>query len=249
MIRIPAFVPAALGAVWPAAAARRRSGHSTGWLELLSSAVLFVVSAPALASVVTYTDESAWRAAAGTYTLENFDGFTAGAQVSTLPSLGLSLDKLGAYNAYPAIYDNACGADIKSAPNMLINFGYPCSFTPVGDLVFRPLRGVDILAMAYWNTGGGDRTRLEFFDGNGNVMGSIIANGGLSFVGIVSTVAPSWMRISEYSGNTIFSIDDLQVAGRISSVPEPQTLALMLAGLMFAVRGRQGRPAKTYFLS
>ena len=120
--------------------------------------MLFVVSAPALASVVTYTDESAWRAAAGTYTLENFDGFTAGAQVSTLPSLGLSLDKLGAYNAYPAIYDNACGEDIKSAPNMLINFGYPCSFTPVGNLVFRPLRGVDIPVMAVLNTRGGYRT-------------------------------------------------------------------------------------------
>jgi hypothetical protein len=76
-------------------------------------------------------------------------------------------------------------------------------------------------------------------------MGSIIADGGLSFVGIVSTVAPSWMRISEYSGNTIFSIDDLQVAGQIagrsSDVPAPQTLALMLAGLMLAARGRQGR--------
>jgi hypothetical protein len=241
------------------AAAPRRSGHSKRWLELLSSALLCVVSAPALASVATYTNENEWRAAVGTYALENFDGFTAGAQVSSLPSLGLSLDKLGAYDAYPAIYDNRCGADLKSGVNMLINFGYPCQFTPVGDLVFRPLPGSEILAMAYWNTGGGDRTRLEFFDANGAVMGSIIADGGLSFVGIVSTVAPSWMRINEYSGNTIFSIDDLQVAGqiagrssdvrapqiaeRISDVPEPQTLALMLAGLMLAARGRQGRRA------
>ena len=207
---------------------------------------LSVISAPALASVVTYTDEGAWRTAAGSYALENFDGFTGGDQVSTLPLLGLSLDKLGAYDAYPAIYDNRCGADIKSAPNMLINFGYPCQFTPVGDLVFRPLPGSEILAMAYWNTGGGDRTRLEFFDTNGTVMGSIIADGGLSFVGLVSTVAPSWMRISEYSGNTIFSIDDLQVGGRVQAIPEPQTLALllgglMLAGLMRAARGRQDR--------
>ena len=138
MNRISAFVAGALGAVWPAAA-RRGSGHSTGWLELLSSALLCAVSAPALASVTTYTDETAWRAAVGTYALENFDGFAAGAQVSTLPSLGLSLDKLGAYDAYPAIYDNRCGADLKSGVNMLINFGYPCSFTPRGDLVFRSL--------------------------------------------------------------------------------------------------------------
>lgn len=249
MIRTSAFVAGALGAVWPAAAARRRSGHSTGWRELLSCVLLFVVSTPTLATVVTYTSETAWRAAVGTYALENFDGFTGGAQVSTLPSLGLSLDKLGSYNVYPAIYDNTCGADIKSAPNMLMNFGYPCSFTPVGDLVFRPLPGSNILAMAYWNTGGGDRTRLEFFDANGTVMGSIIADGGLSFVGIVSTVAPAWMRISEYTGNTLFSIDDLQVAGQIagrsSGVPEPQTLALMLAGLMFAARGRKGRRSAT----
>lgn len=203
--------------------------------------MLFGVSAPVWASVATYTNEAAWRAAVGTYALENFDGFTAGAQISTLPSLGLSLDPLGAYNAYPAIYGNQCGADIKSAPNMLINFGYPCSFTPVGDLVFRPLQGASILAMAYWNTGGGDRTRLEFFDANSNLMGSIIADGGLSFVGLVSTVAPAWMRISEYSGNTIFSIDDLQVAGNISSVPEPPTLALLLAGLMIATRRQRGR--------
>jgi hypothetical protein len=159
-------------------------------------------------------------------------GITAGAQVSTLPSLGLSLDKLGAYNAYPAIYDNRCGADLKSGVNMLINFGYPS--------------GSNILAMGYWNTGGNDRTKLEFFDANGTVMGSIIADYGLRFVGIVSTVAPSWIRIREDGGNQIFSIDDLQVAGQISGqssgIPEPQTLTLMLAGLMLAARGRQTTP-------
>jgi hypothetical protein len=245
MIRISAFVAGALGAAWPAAAARRRSGPFTGWRELLSTALLCVVSAPAVATVVTYTDETAWRAAVGTYTLENFDGFTGGAQVSSLPSLGLSLDKLGAYNTYPAIYDNQCGADLKSGVNMLINFGYPCDLNLKGDLVFRPLAGSNILAMGYWNTGGNDRTKLEFFDANGTVMGSIIADYGLRFVGIVSTVAPSWIRIREDGGNQIFSIDDLQVAGQIaggsSGVPEPQTLALMLAGLMFAARGRKGR--------
>ena len=247
MNRISAFVTGALGAVWPAAAARRRSGQSSGWLELLASALLCVVSAPALASVTTYTDETAWRAAAGTYALENFDGFAAGAQVSALPSLGLSLDKLGAFDAYPAIYDNRCGADLKSGVNMLINFGYPCDLDLKGDLVFRPLSGSNILAMGYWNTGGGDRTKLEFFDATDAVMGSIIADYGLRFVGLVSTVAPSWIRISEDGGNKIFSIDDLQVAGQIaggsSGVPEPQTLALMLAGLMFAARGRKGRRA------
>lgn len=227
------------------AAARRRSGHSSGWLALLSSALLCGVSAPALASVVTYTDESAWRTAAGTYVLENFDSFTAGTQVSTLPSLGLSLDKLGAYNAYPAIYTQNCGGDVQSGVNTLINFGYPCDLDLKGDLVFRPLSGSNILAMGYWNTGGNDRTKLEFFDANGTVMGSIIADYGLRFVGIVSTVAPSWIRIREDGGNQIFSIDDLQVAGQIaggsSGVPEPKTFALMLAGLMLAARRRQGR--------
>lgn len=217
------------------------STHQTGWIARLFSALLFAAAVPALASVMTYTDESAWRAAAGTYALENFDGFTAGAQVSTLPKLGLSLDKLGAYDAYPAIYDNQCGADLKSGVNMLINFGYPCQFEPKGDLVFRSLPGSEIMAMGYWNTGGGDRTKLEFFDANGTLMGSVIADYGVRFVGIVSTVSPAWMRISEDGGNTIFSIDDLQVGGQISGIPEPQTLVLLLAGLMFAARGWQGR--------
>lgn len=229
------------------AASRRSSGHSSGWLALLLSALLCVVSAPAFASVVTYTDESAWREAAGTYALENFDGFTAGAQISTLPSLGLALDKLGAYNAYPAIYKNNCGGSSKSGLNTLVNFGYPCVIGTKGDLVFRQLPGSNILAMGYWNTGGDDSTKLAFFDANNTAMGSITAAVGLRFVGLVSTEAPTLIRITAVAGNLVFSIDDLQVAGQIagrsSDVPAPQTFALMLAGLMLVARGRRGRHA------
>lgn len=40
-------------------ATRRMSAHQTGWIARLLSALLFAAAVPALASVVTYTDESA----------------------------------------------------------------------------------------------------------------------------------------------------------------------------------------------
>ncbi len=187
-----------------------------------------VSAAPARAQVVTYTDEDLWRLAAGTYALETFDGFTAGTQISTLSNLGVSLDALDGSGAFPAAYDNYCGGSPRSGVNTLINFGYPCSFTPKGDLVFRPLAGVTIYSLGYWNTGGDDATQLQFFDVNDQLLGSmqITAYG---FIGIVSTVAAYRVRISEIGGNTIFGIDDLQIGTTsVSAVPEPSTFALTL---------------------
>ena len=218
--------------------------------QVLQRSKLFVVAMlasivsveSAQAQVVTYTDENLWRLAAGTYSLETFDGFTAGTQISTLSNLGLSLDVLDGSGAYPAAYDNYCGGSPRSGVNTLINFGYPCSFTPKGDLVFRPLAGLSIYSLGYWNTGGDDATQLQFFDVNDQLLGStqITAYG---FIGIVSTVAAYRGRISEVGGNTIFGIDDLQVGtASASAVPEPSTYALMAAGLAvlgFAARRRR----------
>ncbi len=213
----------------------------TGWRGLLSSTLLLVLAAPAAGAVVTYSDQTAWRVAAGSYVMENFDGLTAGAQISSLPTLGIAFDKLGSYDAYPAIYDNNCGGNPTSGTQMLINFGYPCQFQPVGDLVLRPTPGSQILSLGYWNTGGDDTTKLEFFDASNQLLGSITSTSGLSFIGIVSDVGASWVRISEVAGNSIFSIDDLQVGTRTTNLPEPQTPALMLAGLLLAARSRRVR--------
>ena len=206
------------------------------------------------ASFVTYSGgtsaESDWQAAAGTTLLEDFESYSIGAQISSLPALGIEFDSLGG-GGFPNIYNHP--PSITTTPygsRQLANF--PNGLNEINrydDIVLRVLPGYEITALGFWNGDGQAATlNATVYDASDNLLGSIGAFKG-AFAGFTSDVAVSRIVFDGNTGDGFNHLDGLQTNASIpsSSVPEPTTTGgLMMMGLLgLAAYSRRGRKSLT----
>lgn len=191
--------------------------------SLVAAAVTAVVlSSTAHASYVTFTDRALWEAAVGgSFSEETFStatptGFTI-TEVGSGHSSGISGGVYHDRSVFDTDYTNYSFSSLINA------FGANWDLTP-----------------------GGAGQGLQLFAG-GEMITPQIANtytGG--FFGVVSTTAFSVLSVhsGSYSGNAETHDVDNVVFHNVSAVPEPESYALMLAGLGFMGFVARRRKAK-----
>lgn len=222
-------------------------------MRRLLSCSLFagVMLVAASASATPYTNQAAFNAAAsaaGTLAMESFDSYATGAQISSLPSLGIKFDPLAGSGLYPVAWPVlSCGGGIASAPNALLNSSV-CSIPPggQGDIVFRPIVfPYGVIGVGFYNASTDDSLVLSFYDGADNLIESLSVPGGPpAFIGIVTTTAAAKFTIHPFGGNNLFALDNLQVAIAVRTdvaAPAPAAAGVLIAGLMALATIRQRR--------
>jgi len=206
----------------------------------LVAATALAVASPVIGTL--YTDRTAWRAAAPGWMLESFDTIAPGTQVSSLPSLGLTLDVLKDGTHYPSVQTtDGFGGVSVSSPNVLFNAIVP-ALGGLGLFVIRPAAaGATITALGCFNTGGDDGVVVEFCDAGGAVIEASGAVTVASFVGIVNASGAASVRIVPSGGNGFFSADDLHVVAggqeAVEPIPMESRAGLLVLVAMLAALG------------
>lgn len=199
-----------------------------------------------VASATSFTDETDWQAAAGTFAVESFDTLTTGSDVSQLTALGISFDPLND-GTYPTIQPySSTGGLLRSNPNNLLN-DRDFSLPGRGPLGFRPIDPNDfIYGLGMWNVGEDDQLRLSFYDSTNQLIEQVTSASGIGFFGIINSSGAKWAVVDFVGGNGYAPIDDLQTATRDTfdpgTVPEPANMFLLgtgLAGLIGARRKKK----------
>ena len=196
--------------------------------------IVGMVNNNALASFTTYNGgtsaESDWQIVAGTTVFENFESYSVGTQISSLPVLGIGFDSLaggGFPNIYNHTYDSGGGTPYGS--RHLANF--PNGINGINrwdDIVLHVLPGYEITALGFWN-GDGQRDTLvaTAYDASDNIIGSAGAFKG-TFAGFISDVAISRVIFDGNTGDGWNHLDGLQTN---ATVPVPGAVWLLGSGL------------------
>lgn len=192
--------------------------------------ILFLTVSSAHAAFMTYSDEATWQAAAGSTVLENFEGYSAGVQISSLPALGLGFEVLDG-GGYPVTYSFG---GTPHGPIQLANF--PNGINPINqydDVVMYVLPGFEITALGFWNGDGqADTYVATAFDASNTELGSVGAFH-MTFGGFVSDVPIDHVVFDGMTGDGWNHLDGLQTnVTSIGRIPEPATLALLGFGLV-----------------
>ncbi len=74
--------------------------------------------------------------------------------------------------------------------------------------------GVWLFGLGMFNVGGDDQLRLDFFDGNGNLLESVTSAIAIGFFGIVNTTGAALAEVNFVQGNGFAPVDDFQTAAR-----------------------------------
>ncbi len=197
-------------------------------LRLVAAAALLGLSGVSQAAVTVYTDEALFNAAVINAGTDDFSGLAAGDTAG--PITRSTVTNVYTYDASAplALYG------IAGTPNWLSVLNAGDTLT-IGNFV----GGVKAVGGTFFNTD----TNGAFFAGNvtvtgndgGTPMSSIITGATTgSFIGFVSTgLMSSVTMVSDNSANGIpdFSYPTIGRLTLASAVPEPETYALMLAGL------------------
>ncbi len=173
---------------------------------------------------------------------------TPGSAVQVSANAGIAAVEFGTINAtYPDLFATFSAQRLFTAigSNVVeVNFFVPGSSTPASVSAFGSVfTDVDLV-----NT-----TKIDYFDPSGNLLTSIFApvgttgNESLSFAGVAFNAGEQIARVRITNGNTALGagvnetglrdlvvMDDFIYAepqARISAVPEPTTLILMMSGL------------------
>lgn len=187
----------------------------------------------ASASFVTYsgdaTAESDWRVAAGNTLLEDFESYSVGTQISSLPALGIGLDSL-AGGGLPNIYSHHECCVTPYGTRHLANF--PNGINQINrwdDITLHVLSGYEISALGFWN-GDGQRDTLvaTVYDASDNILGTVGAFKG-TFAGFTSDVAIARVIFDGNTGDGWNHLDGLQT-NAVSAVPTPAAVWLLFSG-------------------
>lgn len=199
-------------------------------------------AAPAHAGLVTFTDESAFVASAGSSRFLDFDTDAGGNAIST----GVTIDRQ--YGAWGIDFDGFAGG----SPNTVGSFSaLPAHSTP-NHVRFVPDTGggggfelkLDdaVSGVGLWFGGVHDFTgsTVEAFDGTGQSLGSLdlYATIGSSpfdwlFLGVKSTAGGVAKLQVSIVGSDFLTVDDMTIGAQVNVVPLPRTLALgALGGLL-----------------
>ncbi len=192
---------------------------------------LTVANNAALAAFVIYNgstaEESNWQVAAGTAVTENFESYSEGTQISSLPALGISFDPL-AGGGYPQAY---LFGGTPHGPMHLANF--PNGINSINrwdNIVVNVLPGYEITAFGFWNGDGQSDTLVATaFDTSNNILGSVGAFRG-TFTGFISDIAISRVVFDGNTGDGWNHLDGLQT-NAVSAVPLPAALPLFMSAL------------------
>lgn len=188
------------------------------------------------------TAESNWQTAAGTSVLENFESFSVGAQIASLPALGIGFDTL-AGGGLPQIYLHF--TDVTGyGKQQLGNFPNGInSINRFDDIVLHVLPSYQITSLGFWNGDGqADTFWASAYDASNNLLGKVGAFQG-TFAGFISSVAISRVVFDGQTGDGWNHLDGLQTNPvAVNPVPEPSTILLLGTGLLGMVlyRRKQG---------
>ena len=224
------------------------SSHSTRSVAGLLFCTGLLLAAQAPASVLTFTDRTAWESAAGPLAFtENFEGFAGGATPSDLSFNGGSQD-IGPFTLSAPIptFGTSNLIDLQSDNGFVLPGRTPASFgavtaflfvdntafvdmlfdTPVTALFadFQDAGNTDELSMVLELVGGGSETIQVPGPGT-----DLVPFGFVSTAGAVSSI-----RFTN-SLNDGFLIDNISAS--TTAVPEPPTLGLALLAAALAAGG------------
>jgi hypothetical protein len=194
--------------------------------------MLGLISAASLAAhahATGYNSEAAWRAAVGTFTLDDFESYAPNTQIQNDVPLGITFDLLNDAVTYPSVQlaSQTGGPGPISGTRVLLNdldFALP----PRGPFKFSPTNPLDQLwGAGVWNVGGDDTIRLAMYDANNQLIEQFDSPAGSGFVGIALSSPAARAEIFGIVGNEYIPVDDLQVSLR--RIPEPGTMLLCLA--------------------
>lgn len=197
---------------------------------ILCTTLFAAINNGAMASNMSFNGgaaaELAWQAAAGTTALEGFESYSAGAQIPSLPALGISFDLL-AGGGFPVIYQHWADGSMQLA-------NFPNGINEINrwnDIVLHVLPGYNITAFGFWNGDGQQATLVgTAYDASGNVLGSVDAYTG-TFGGFISDVSISRVVFGGNVGDGWNHLDRLQT-NAVASVPIPAAAWLMVSGLL-----------------
>jgi len=197
---------------------------------LTSLLMVGMLSSNVLASFTTYNGGSAaetdWQKASGATNLENFESYSAGTQISDLPTLGVGFDLL-AGGGFPVTYRHGRGT--PHGPMHLANFpGGINNRNRWDDITLHVLDGYKITALGFWNGDGqGDTLTASAYDASNNVIGSVGAFRS-TFAGFTSDIPISYVVFDGVTGDGWNHLDGLQTN---ATVPVPGAVWLLTSGL------------------
>lgn len=196
-------------------------------LSVVFALFLSIATTNVFAAFVTYTSESTWQAAAGATVLENFESYSVGTQISSLPALGIEFDLL-AGGLYPDTYSFG---GTPHGPMQLSNFPNGINETNrYDDIVLNVMSGYEITSLGYWNGDGqADTLVITIYDALDNVLGTVGAFKG-TFAGFVSDVPISRVVFDGNTGDGWNHLDGLQTNATV--VPVPTAVWLFGSGLL-----------------
>ena len=187
-------------------------------VTVMTVALVAVAASPAVASVVTYTDEASFTAALDSgYYLEDFDGYD---WAKITPPHDLSNGTYGYSVTAPHTLTGCPGMLSISHDNdamQLTMTGDPV--TAVGGLFFATNDDGDFVS-------GSSTLTVHFADDSEASYTVGVAEG--DFFGVISTSPVAWMSLSETTDDLYATVDHIYAG---AAVPEPGTLALLVAGL------------------
>jgi hypothetical protein len=193
---------------------------------LFIAVFLFIAVNNAEAVFTSFDVESEWQSASGNTVLEDFEGYTNGEQISSLPALGVGFETL-AGGGFPAIYIhgvNTTPYGTKHLGNFPNGIGGSNQWD---DITLYSLSGVTLTGLGYWNGDGQNSIMIATaYDSANNILGTVGAYKG-TFAGFTSDVAISRVVFNGSTGSDGWDhLDGLQT----TVAPEPLSSTLFIVG-------------------
>lgn len=174
---------------------------------VIAAVTAVVLSSTANASFITFTDRAAWEAAVGgTFAEETF---------SSASTTGFSIEQVG--SGHSSGINGGVYHDRTVLDTTYTNYHFNSMISAFG---------------ANWDlTPGGAGQGLQLFAGGQLVTPQIANTYSGGFFGLVSTTAFNLVSVHSGSFNGVAETHDVDNVVFASAVPEPESYALMLAGL------------------
>jgi len=206
-----------------------RKSIITSIFYLIFTLLLTVASNSAWA-ITIYSNESLWQVDAGTTALEDFQGYSEGVQISSLPPLGIGFDVLGG-GGFPATYLH----HENNTPYGTMHLGnFPNGINKTNrwdDISLYVLPGHEITALGFWNGDGqADTLVARVYDASDALLGTIGAFKG-EFAGFIASAPIARVVFDGLTGDGWNHLDGLQTDAATLYVSEPSTWLLLVSGM------------------